>query len=84
VTLTRRDLRWDGCLNVRDLGGLPLECGGETRFRIVIRADSLRDLTEKGREAFLAAGVRRIVDLRSDPERADDELGNDRTPPTMR
>ena len=27
-----RDLVWDGCLNVRDLGGLPTEDGGTTRF----------------------------------------------------
>ena len=30
--LPERVLAWDGCLNVRDLGGLPTEDGGETRF----------------------------------------------------
>jgi protein-tyrosine phosphatase len=39
-----RVLRWDGCVNVRDLGGLPLEDGGETRFGVAVRAHSIREL----------------------------------------
>ena len=57
-------LAWDGCLNVRDLGGLPSEDGGATRFRAVVRADSVRRLSEAGWEALVDYGVRRIVDLR--------------------
>ncbi len=43
-----RQLSWDGCHNVRDLGGLPLAAGGETRYRAVVRADSLGRLSEAG------------------------------------
>jgi protein tyrosine/serine phosphatase len=67
-----RDLLWDGCLNVRDLGGHPTEDGGETRFGAVVRADSVRGLSEEGWEALVAYGVRRILDLRWHEELAED------------
>lgn len=67
-----RDLVWDGCLNVRDLGGQPTEDGLETRFGAVVRADSVRKLTEAGWEALLGHGVRTIVDLRYHTELAAD------------
>jgi protein-tyrosine phosphatase len=70
--LTRdRVLEWDGCVNVRDLGGLPLE-GGETRFGVVVRADSIGGLTDPGWRALHAYGVRSAVDLRADEEVAED------------
>jgi protein-tyrosine phosphatase len=64
-----RVLRWDGCVNVRDLGGLPLAGGGETAYRVVVRADWLPGLSETGRRALVEYGVSLIVDLR--PERED-------------
>jgi len=67
-----RDLRWDGCLNVRDLGGHPTEDGGETRYERIIRADSVRGLSDEGWKAVVAAGVRTIVDLRTHGELAED------------
>jgi protein tyrosine/serine phosphatase len=67
-----RDLVWDGCINVRDLGGLPTEDGGETRFGSVIRADSVGHLTAEGWQTLVGMGVTRIVDLRQDFEQAGD------------
>jgi protein-tyrosine phosphatase len=67
-----RDLAWDGCLNVRDLGGLPTEDGATTRFGSVIRADSVGLLTSDGWQALLDTGVTRIVDLRGQVEIDDD------------
>lgn len=64
-----RILRWDGCVNVRDLGGLPLAGGGETAYSVVVRADWLPGLSEVGRRALVDYGVSLIVDLR--PERED-------------
>jgi hypothetical protein len=64
-----RILRWDGCVNVRDLGGLPLAGGGETAYRVVVRADWLPGLSELGRRELVDYGVSLIVDLR--PERED-------------
>lgn len=63
-----RILVWDGCVNVRDLGGLPLEGGGETRFGVVVRADSIAGLTARGRQALQDYGVRSAIDLRGDHE----------------
>jgi protein-tyrosine phosphatase len=67
-----RVLAWDGCINVRDLGGLPLEDGGETRFGVAVRADSIRTLTDEGWQALADYGVRLAVDLRGDDELEDD------------
>jgi protein-tyrosine phosphatase len=69
-----RDLNWDGCLNVRDLGGFAVD-GGETRFGSVVRADSLSNLTPEGWMALADYGVRTVVDLRGDHEREDDPPG---------
>ena len=60
----QRELSWEGCLNVRDLGGQPTEDGNETRFGVVVRADSVRRLSDRGWAALVAHGVRTIVDLR--------------------
>jgi hypothetical protein len=69
-----RILRWDGCVNVRDLGGLPLAGGGETAYRVVVRADWLPGLSDEGRQALVDYGVSLIVDLRPDREHEDDGI----------
>jgi protein-tyrosine phosphatase len=66
-----RVLDWDGCVNVRDLGGLPT-AAGETRFGVLVRADNVRMLSDAGWDALAAHGVRRIVDLRWPEELAED------------
>jgi len=63
-----RDLVWDGLLNVRDLGGHPTEDGGETRFGSVVRADSVRHLTDEGWQALVDYGMKTVVDLRTKEE----------------
>jgi protein tyrosine/serine phosphatase len=70
--MTERVLAWEGCLNVRDLGGHPTAAGDVTRFGAVVRADSVQHLTQAGRQALLDYGVRTIVDLRRPDERASD------------
>jgi protein-tyrosine phosphatase len=67
-----RDLIWDGCLNVRDLGGLPTADGGETRPGAVVRADSVRLLSEDGWRALVDHGITLVVDLRGEHERDED------------
>lgn len=66
------DLLGDGCLNVRDLGGLPMEDGVETRFRSCVRAYGIRQPSAVRRERPLACGSRTAIDLRGDHERRDD------------
>jgi protein-tyrosine phosphatase len=59
-----RRLAWEGLLNARDLGGYPTANGGETRWRAIVRSDSLTTLTERGQVALVEYGVRSIIDLR--------------------
>jgi protein-tyrosine phosphatase len=68
VALHRRELAWEGCLNVRDLGGHRTEDGTETNYGAIVRADSVRQLTDAGWAAAVAYGVTSIVDLRTDAE----------------
>jgi protein-tyrosine phosphatase len=62
-----RHLDWEGCFNARDLGGLPLAGGGETRWARLIRSDAL---DHADWDAVRACGVRTVIDLRNDDERA--------------
>jgi hypothetical protein len=64
-----RDLTWDGCLNVRDLGGLPTADGGETRSGAIVRADSVQQLNKAGWQALVDHGIGTVIDLRGDHER---------------
>jgi protein-tyrosine phosphatase len=67
-----RHLDWEGCFNVRDLGGLPAAGAGVTRRGALVRADALDGLTAAGRRALAAHGVRTVVDLRGgDEQRAE-------------
>ena len=70
--MAERVLAWEGCLNVRDLGGLPTEDGRETRFGRVVRSDSTALLTDAGWQALVDYGVTSIVDLRTPEERETD------------
>jgi hypothetical protein len=60
-----RNLVWDGCVNVRDLGGHPTEGGRETHYGRIVRADTIRTLSEEGRRALVDYGIRTVVDLRT-------------------
>jgi protein-tyrosine phosphatase len=62
-----RELSWDGCVNVRDLGGL-----GQVRPGAVVRMEAPKRLSEAGWAAAWAHGVRTVVDLRDDDERDPD------------
>ena len=58
-----RRLPWDGCLNVRDVGGYPTVDGARTRWGALLRGDNLCRLTPTGCRALLDYGVRTIIDL---------------------
>lgn len=76
TTAGPRTLTWDGCVNVRDLGGIPTEDGATTRPGAVIRSDNIRGLSDEGWRALDDRGVTRIVDLRF-PEERDEDLPRD-------
>ena len=63
--MNERVLAWEGCTNVRDLGGLRTCDGRMTRWRAVVRSDSPARLTPAGWSALYAYGIRTIVTLRT-------------------
>jgi protein-tyrosine phosphatase len=67
-----RHLDWDGCFNVRDLGGIRTVDGRTIRRGAVVRSDSPDRLSAAGWAALRAHGIRTIVDLRNDHERQAD------------
>jgi hypothetical protein len=70
--MRERHLEWEGCFNVRDLGGLPVAGRRQTRWGAAVRADALDELTAAGWAALVAHGVRTVVDLRNDDARGED------------
>ena len=53
---------------MRDLGGHRTRDGAETKYGAVVRADSIRQLTDDGWDAAVEYGVTTVVDLRMDVE----------------
>jgi protein tyrosine/serine phosphatase len=60
-----RILTWEGCNNVRDLGGLNASNGSKTRWGAVVRGDHPSRLTANGWSALYEHGIRTIVSLRT-------------------
>ena len=58
-----RCLTWEGCINVRDLGGLSTCDGRVTRWGAVVRSDHPARLTAAGWSALYAHGIRTIISL---------------------
>ena len=54
-------------VNLRDLGGIPIE-GGTLRTGIAVRADDLATITESDASALVASGATAVIDLRSTGE----------------
>ncbi|WP_173932005.1 tyrosine-protein phosphatase [Chelativorans sp. Marseille-P2723] len=63
-----RHIRLEAAYNVRDLGGYPTVCGTKTRWRSLMRADALHELTGKDVERLLSLGLRTVIDLRNESE----------------
>jgi protein-tyrosine phosphatase len=70
VAEQKRALDFPDLLNVRDLGGYPTTDGAETRWRSLLRADDLAQLTPAGLRALADYGVGTILDLRWPEEAA--------------
>jgi protein-tyrosine phosphatase len=63
-----RRLTWDGCFNVRDLGGLSTSTGARTHWGAIIRSDTRERLTTAGWAAARTYGVTTVIDLRGASE----------------
>ena len=59
-----RQIKIDGCYNLRDVGGYSTSDGRRTRWRALLRSDSLHRLTPGGWRELHEHGLRTIVDLR--------------------
>jgi protein-tyrosine phosphatase len=64
----RRRIELAGVLNLRDVGGYPVEGGGCVRWRTLFRSDALYRLDAAGVATVTGLGLRTVVDLRSQPE----------------
>ena len=60
-----RWLELTGAENVRDLGGLPLAEGGQTRRGVLLRADTLQELTDDDVAKLRKWGLCTVIDLRT-------------------
>ena len=67
-----RALTVDGLVNARDLGGLPLSCGGTTPRGVFFRSENVDAVTARGWDELHSLGIRTVVDLRQDAERERD------------
>jgi len=62
---TNRILNWEGCNNVRDLGGMDASNGYKTRWGTIVRGDHPAKLTADGWSELYEHGIRTIVSLRT-------------------
>lgn len=62
-SMKERILPWDGCRNVRDLGGLGTSDGQTTRWQALVRSDTPARLTAAGWSALYSYGIRTILSL---------------------
>jgi protein-tyrosine phosphatase len=67
-TTPERRIVLDGLYNLRDVGGYPTRDGKTTKWRTLLRSDSMHALTEESIAAVRALGLRTIVDLRREGE----------------
>jgi protein-tyrosine phosphatase len=63
-----RQINIEGCYNLRDVGGYATADGRHTRWRVLLRSDSLHRLTPGGWHDLHEHGLRTIIDLRRPAE----------------
>ncbi len=74
--MTDRWINLDGCCNARDLGDLPTVEGGTTRRGLLIRCDTVQQLTRNDMRLLVdGLGLRAVVDLRTPKEAATEGRG---------
>ncbi|ONH58600.1 hypothetical protein CcI49_20415 [Frankia sp. CcI49] len=74
--VTDRWIQLDGCVNARDLGGLPLTGGGRTARGVLFRTDTVQLLSlDDIRRLVDGIGLRAVLDLRTPREAAAEGRG---------
>lgn len=69
----------EGTHNFRDVGGLPLASGGQTRTGVLYRSDALSGLTTRGLQQLAASDIDVVIDFRTAMEQ---QMAPDRLPAT--
>lgn len=72
ITLAEREVRLEGGLNFRDLGGYATDDGRMVQWGKLFRSGQLSELTETGVQLAESLGIRWICDLRTESEAASD------------
>jgi protein-tyrosine phosphatase len=75
---SRRLLPVEGLYNIRELGGYPAAGGKRVKWGVFFRSGDMAGITAGGRKVLEKAGIRSVVDFRTDAERAgapDGEIG---------
>lgn len=68
-----RILKNPGLINVRDLGGMPVEGSAETKFGRIFRGPNLDHIDESSVDFLVQdRGVNRLIDIRAEIEGLDD------------
>jgi protein-tyrosine phosphatase len=65
---TERPVELEGCVNFRDVGGLPIANGASVRTRRLFRSNALIGATPGDRRCLQELGIATVIDLRSDHE----------------
>jgi protein-tyrosine phosphatase len=64
----QRHLPLEGSYNIRDIGGYLTDDGCQTRWKTILRSDSLHRLTPASQKALIDYGIKTIIDLRYSSE----------------
>ncbi|MFF1254874.1 tyrosine-protein phosphatase [Pseudarthrobacter sp. NPDC058329] len=67
MTTPTIDIELSAPVNLRDLGGIPIE-GGVLREGLALRADDLTVITDEDARALVANGLTTVIDLRTNDE----------------
>lgn len=67
MTLTAPEIELSPPVNLRDLGGIPID-GGPLREGLAIRADDLAVITDDDAARLVSAGLTSVIDLRTSDE----------------
>jgi protein-tyrosine phosphatase len=64
----RRHLELEGTVNTRDIGGYETRDGRHTKWGMLLRSDSLHQLSPASQQALVDYGLRSVLDLRKSQE----------------
>lgn len=68
ASVFQRHLPLESSYNIRDIGGYTTVDGYQTRWKTILRSDSLHRLTPESQQALIDYGVKTIIDLRYSSE----------------